>query len=130
MQSLCLPAPNPDDGSFCASSCAEYPCPLGYDCTKIDLTAEYDTARVCIPVDGSCSCRPRWASRGYETDCVDRSTTSTCMAFRTCTAEGLSPCLTPLPKPERCNWRDDDCDGTIDEGDLCEVGSCLDGTCN
>ena len=35
-----------------------------------------------------------------------------------------------LPGTEVCNGLDDDCDGTIDEGDLCEGGECRMGECS
>jgi len=35
-----------------------------------------------------------------------------------------------LPGTETCNGSDDDCNGTIDEGDLCEGGECVSGQCS
>jgi MYXO-CTERM domain-containing protein len=47
-----------------------------------------------------------------------------------CNAGGVSCRAVVSPTDERCNGLDDNCDGTVDEGDLCPAGQICDrGTC-
>jgi hypothetical protein len=42
----------------------------------------------------------------------------------------LDACVPGEPSPEICNFVDDDCDGDLDEGEICPQGQeCLAGTC-
>ncbi len=111
--SLCLPAPDPKDGSFCASSCAQTPCPDGYTCSDIALDGG-GTAKQCIPTDGTCECLPAWASMSLVTDCQRENAVGTCSGERTCGLSGLTACDAAPAADETCNNQDDDCDGATD----------------
>jgi len=112
---LCLPAPDPKDGSFCSSSCAAgTPCPDGYTCGDIPL-AGGGTTKQCVPTDGTCECRPAWASMNLITDCQRGNASGTCGGERTCGLSGLTACDAPPPAAETCNGQDDDCNGASDD---------------
>jgi len=112
---LCLPAADPDEGSFCGSSCADgIACPSGTICSDIALTGG-GTAKQCVPNDGLCDCRPAWASLDLVTDCATTNGLGACHGERTCGIAGLTACDAPAPATETCNDKDDDCDGTTDD---------------
>lgn len=110
---LCLPGPNGDLGKFCTSSCATSPCPDGFTCTDVPLTGG-GTAKQCEPSDGTCECRPSWASMNLTTTCTDRTPFGGCDGTRTCGTSGLTACDAPAAELETCNGADDDCDGVTD----------------
>jgi hypothetical protein len=91
-----------DDGSFCGQACdAARACPAGYDCGADGQ---------CRPAGGAtCACPERF--EGFETECRRSNAFGTCAGVRTC----ATACSAPEPAEERCNGRDDDCDGTVDE---------------
>jgi len=70
-------------------------------------------------------------------DCVDGemqpcgSSAGICLpGTQTCEGSRWSDCLGgESPRAEVCNGYDDDCDGVLDEGDLCDVGVCACGAC-
>ncbi|MBL8787130.1 MAG: VCBS repeat-containing protein [Deltaproteobacteria bacterium] len=127
---LCLPAPNPDDGRFCASSCANnVPCPDGFTCGDVALEGG-GTARQCLPTDGSCECRPAWAGMNLVTDCARAAASGTCHGERTCGPGGLTACDAPPAAPETCDGQDNDCNGLTDDvvPTACQVDNGL-GTC-
>lgn len=112
---LCLPAPNPNDGRFCASSCAGgTPCPDGYTCADIPLEGG-GSAKQCIPTDGSCECRPAWANMNLVTDCARENATGTCAGERSCGLGGLTACDAPPASAETCDALDNDCNGATDD---------------
>ncbi len=115
---LCLPAPDPKDGSFCASSCANGPCPDGFTCSDVALDGG-GTAKQCVPTDGSCECRPSWAAMNLATDCQRENAVGTCGGERTCGLDGLTACDALPATAETCNGTDDDCNGVSD--DIAEV---------
>lgn len=100
------------DGRYCASACdAARPCPDGYRC---------DDGR-CRLAAGACACNAIGRALALETSCVITNAHGACPGLRGCSARGLSPCLGPTPLPERCDGRDEDCDGLTDEGLTCEA---------
>jgi len=112
---LADPADNPPgaSGSFCGSSCANRDCPEGYACQDATLSGG-GTAKQCVPVSGECTCRPAWGELGYSTDCAVTNTFGSCDGSRSCTPNGLSPCLGPQATPEVCDNQDNNCDGQTD----------------
>jgi len=108
----CVPAADPSEGSFCATSCAETPCPDGYDCE--DVAVGEGTSRLCLPSDDTCECRPAWADLLLTTNCQTINDFGECDGARTCAAAGLTACSAATPATEACNLVDDDCDGTTD----------------
>ncbi|MCC6620973.1 MAG: VCBS repeat-containing protein [Deltaproteobacteria bacterium] len=112
---LCLPAADPDEGSFCGSSCADgIACPAGTLCTDVALDGG-GVAKQCVPNDGLCDCRPAWASMSLVTDCAETNGLGSCGGTRTCGVDGLTACDAPEPVAETCNKADDDCNGTPDD---------------
>jgi hypothetical protein len=93
------------EGSFCATPCTTSgDCPDTYTCDA--------TAKLCVPVAGTCSGCSAWAAaQGKSTSCGQGA----CSGTRTCTTTGLAACNGPSPEPEACDGEDDDCDGDTDE---------------
>ncbi len=127
---LCLPAPNPADGSFCGSSCeGGMPCPSGYACAPVTLPGGGESKQ-CVPTSGECACRPSWAAMNLTTTCAIANAHGSCAGTRTCGPSGLTSCEGAIPAAETCNGNDDDCDGTVDDvaAEVCnlvgEHGTC------
>ncbi len=150
----CVAGATPQEGSFCATSCAQDPCPGGFACEDVAVGAT--TARLCRPTDGTCECRPAWDEFGFTTSCSVENDNGTCEGSRECGADGLTACSarTPsactitnelgscpgtiacegpadtctgtAPAAERCNLIDDNCDGATDETWAdCPAGGCF-----
>ena len=122
-----------EDGSFCASACgsdADRSCPAGYHCQ--DVTLPSGLVRPYCKLDqGLCACTDDDVAHSRQTACVLRNDYGACPGLRTCTVEGLTPCAGAAPKQEKCNLKDDNCDGLTDlpfEGNLCSVKNDV-GTC-
>jgi hypothetical protein len=112
--SACVPASDPSEGLFCATSCRDLPCPEGYACQDV-TSAEGASARLCVPETGLCECRPSWETLGFLTTCSGASESGTCGGTRTCGPDGLTACNARTASPEVCNALDDDCDGVTDD---------------
>ena len=125
---LCLPCIDDEDcsgrcvdygeeGSFCGASCVDV-CPTGYTCAQ-----QSDDSRQCVPTEGVCGCTDYAISMELATGCAQSNDTGVCVGLRICTADGLGDCNASEPIAEICNGLDDNCDQTIDEGDLCNDGN-------
>ncbi|MCA9517326.1 MAG: hypothetical protein KC635_20440, partial [Myxococcales bacterium] len=111
----CVAASDPDQGSFCGSSCAGgRQCPEGYQCASV-ATKGGGTALQCVISEGMCACRPAWDGLGYTTSCAVRNGLGACEGTRGCGELGLTPCVGPQATPEICNDVDDDCNGATDD---------------
>jgi len=110
---VCVPDSDPSVGSFCATSCAQLPCPSGYDCQ--DVPVGEGSARLCMKHEGECECRPAWAALALSTSCENTGDGASCAGARTCTSDGLSACSAKTPATETCNGIDDDCNGQTDD---------------
>ncbi len=112
-----------EEGSFCASACgADRGCPEGHLCEDVTLPSG-QTRPYCRLAEGLCGCSAEALSLGLETACKIRNDYGACPGVRECTAEGLGPCLGDSPKQEKCNLKDDNCDGLTDlpfEGTVCK----------
>lgn len=129
---LCTPCTGTDDcdggacvllegeGGVCTWSCEDKPCPEGYACTDLE------EGTYCLPSTGSCECTPD--NLGLTRPCSNENSNGICFGTETCTESGFTGCTAPIPLPEDCNGKDDDCDGLVDE-DLgtqeCTVGACI-----
>lgn len=107
---------NNQSGAFCSFPCdGPQDCPAGYSCEGVE-----GSARACLPVDGECSCLAEWVEQELSTSCWTQEPRGQCLGIRVCTASGLTTCSAEPPGEERCDGRDNDCDGDVDEGTLCD----------
>ena len=113
------------EGNFCLIPCVSgengSSCPAGMAC------GVHDARHVCLPSNGSCTCRP--ANDGVIASCKgDALPIGGCPGHHTChAAGGWSLCDAIAPSTETCNGVDDDCDGQTDEnlsGAPCGQGAC------
>jgi len=86
--------------SYCTRDCTSEPCPLEFECAEVG-----PTFRQCIPVSGNCP------------GCIDRDQDdygigADCLGLD---CDDSDPSIRP-DGTESCNGRDDNCDGTVDEG--------------
>jgi hypothetical protein len=91
--------------SRCSVACS-VGCPSGTTC---------DTRNVCVPVGGSCSCKPgqRYDYACALDDAVRVPGAPTCVGHASCNNGVVTACAVPV---ETCDEQDNDCDGNIDEG--------------
>ncbi len=122
--------PHGDDGSFCGVECdALSPCPNGYLCQPA-VTRGGSVVNQCMPLGGECKCTEKFVAIGAKTTCSVANPIGTCFGERVCEAGGLSACDAATPQPESCNGKDDNCNGLVDDGDLCPAGqACEGGNC-
>ena len=107
-----------DGGSFCGRDCGEGnaygaaagECPDGFVCADPDGLGPQ-----CVPTTDSCTCH-QVAQLGSTRTCVQANESGTCLGTEACAADGWQGCKAPIPAPEECNGKDDDCDGSVDEG--------------
>ena len=117
-------------GRFCGSSCATTgDCPAGYLCKSMHLE-DGSTANQCIDQDYVCECNDRWVELALTTPCLNQNDDGSCDGERACSEFGLLPCDANPPQPESCNGLDDNCDGQVDEGPLCDdLNPCTSDSC-
>ncbi len=121
-----------DDGGFCLPYCPEEGnCPEATECA-LDHPHGDGTVDVCMPVSGSCACNE--SNSGEIRPCNFSNEHGTCEGFETCVpGEGWVDCNAAVPGPEICDGKDNNCDGTTDEGFLVDGVYGLDehcGNCN
>ncbi len=113
--------------SVCLRQCTgwESPCADGFECEPQLKSGRWRWA--CVPPEGGCCSE---LTEGSAESCTFRNKYGECPGVRECLgAEGWSYCRRAAGLEERCNGRDDDCDGGIDEGT--DLGDCDDGDhCN
>lgn len=125
----CLVYPE-GNGTFCGGSCSDSSqCPAGFECVSI-VTTEGDSTLQCVDVDGECECSDWAVENSLVTSCFVQNETGACPGTRSCTVEGFSQCDARNPQQEICfNQIDDDCNGLVDDPDLCVSCDCGDGKC-
>ncbi len=99
-------------GSFCASKCAaSADCGAGYTCGDLP-----DVGKRCLPTSGSCECSAFAGHVAKTTTCNVVNSVGSCPGTRSCGDAGLTACTGTAAVAELCNGKDDDCDGSTDEG--------------
>jgi len=97
----------------------------------LNCTARVPAVEVCDNVDNDCNSAVDDVS-GRGSECVSSNTWGTCVGTRECvTGQPSLVCNAKTPSQEICNYLDDDCDGTTDEGfgNLNQSCSAGDGAC-
>jgi hypothetical protein len=145
-QSLCLPCYSDNDciffgskcinvgstGKYCGIDCWNQPevCPSGTACVEAVLGGSGPGSFQCVPTTNSCVCLP--GVDGTDRPCEVKNQFGTCGGTQTCNgADGWSSCNAKIPAAETCDGKDNDCDGTTDDGMVdipCEFNNEL-GTC-
>jgi hypothetical protein len=94
---------------FCAAFCdTDNPCPDGFAC----VGGEEES--LCKPTSGFCDCLPQTA--GSVKSCNETNEFGTCYGFAECDpALGWTACTAATPEPEKCDGKDNDCNGMLDE---------------
>jgi len=105
-----------ETGSFCGAECKDNTnCPKGYTCQEV--TTPGGTFLQCVPAEGAaCACSQLAVQEQKKTECVLANEFGECTGERVCTVEGLTDCSASAPEEERCDDKDNDCDGSTDEG--------------
>ena len=116
------------EGRFCGLHCSQdQPCPDGFTCETVG--SNRGMAQQCIPAGGAaCPCTQKFKDKAYKTVCYQQNEFGRCESTRTCDSE----CKAPVPAPETCNNKDDDCDGNTDEdisSHECDMPANQYGTC-
>ena len=102
-----------DGSGQCAAGCqGDDDCPSGYSCAPDATGAK--PGDYCQPKSGSCACSTAFA--GTRRTCIVENSLGTCYGVETCDPEiGWVDCTAQEPVPETCDYRDNDCDGDVDE---------------
>lgn len=112
--------------NVCGRDCAfDQNCPSGYRCVNAVGVDGQSKIQQCVPIVASCACLARG---DFMQQCDVSNTLGTCFGVKECDLVlNEVVCSAQEPVAESCNGVDDDCDGTIDEGqmnDTCGVGEC------
>jgi hypothetical protein len=118
------------EGAFCGAACdVDGDCPEAFVCQEA-VSTRGGGSKQCVHTSGVCSCSEQAISLGLQTECEITNDYGTCSAARSCTEDGLTACDALTPAPEACNGIDDDCNGELDEGALCDDGDpCTEDLC-
>ena len=98
--------------SFCSRPCDETNiCPTGFGCIPVD---ELQTT-VCLPDTGICNCDTQ--NKGTTAMCEVSNDFGICLGTMTCMqTDAWSVCTALIPQQEKCDDKDNNCNGRIDEG--------------
>ena len=109
-------------GNFCGGACEDSGCPEDYGCGDVtDVSGGQVTQ--CLLGEGDCECALWFVDQGASTACYDENEWGACPGERWCIHSGLTECDAAGPAQEICNGKDDNCDGTVDEGT--DGGECV-----
>ena len=127
-------------GGFCGVSCnANADCPDTYECGETKDLAGNSSKQCVVKGGGACTCSAGAMQNELYTVCSKETGTAKCAGKRFCLAAGkpeapagggLTACLADVPEAEKCDGKDNDCDGLTDES-ACDDGSpCTDDNCD
>ncbi|MCO4761020.1 MAG: hypothetical protein KC502_05915 [Myxococcales bacterium] len=129
-----------ETGAFCGSSCkTDANCANGYECKDVKDVTGKDVKQCVVKGGGSCKCSKEAISKELSTKCFVTSGKAKCEGVRTCLPDGkqgapagggLTACLAPTPLEEKCNGKDDDCDGDTDEATCDDSNDCTEDVCD
>ena len=102
-----------EEGAFCGVACDEdQDCPSGYSCSDATELETGATSSQCVPDSGECACSKRAILETAKTSCSKGA----CDGKRICAVDGLTECDAPEPGTEVCDGKDNNCNGSTDEG--------------
>jgi hypothetical protein len=112
--------------NVCGRDCAfDQNCPTGYRCVNGQGVDGQPKVQQCVPTNASCACLARG---DFQQPCQTTNALGACNGIKQCDlVSNTVVCDAPAAVAETCNGKDDDCDGTIDEGQMetsCGVGAC------
>lgn len=129
-----------ETGAFCGASCkADADCDNGYECKDVKDVTGADTKQCVVKGGGACTCSKEAIKKELSTKCAVTSGAAKCEGVRTCLPDGkqgapagggLTKCLAPTPLEEKCNGKDDDCDGDTDEATCDDSNDCTEDKCD
>ncbi len=129
-----------DTGAFCGASCKDDAgCDNGYECKDVKDVTGTDTKQCVVKGGGACACSAEAIKKELSTKCSVTSGSTKCEGVRTCLPDGkqgapagggLTQCLAPTPIDEKCNGKDDDCDGDTDEATCDDKNDCTEDVCD
>ncbi len=111
----------------CGRDCAfDQNCPTGYRCVNGQGVDGQPKVQQCVPVNASCACLARG---DFQQPCQVTNAVGTCLGIKQCDlVSNTVVCDAHEAAAETCNGVDDNCDGTVDEGQMaatCGVGACV-----
>ncbi|MSQ82291.1 MAG: hypothetical protein EXR77_05140 [Myxococcales bacterium] len=127
-------------GAFCGEACsATADCVVGYECLESKDLVGNSSKQCVVKNGGACTCSAAAMKNELFTACYKDTGTAKCTGKRICLSAtapgapsggGLSNCLADEPEAEKCDGKDNDCDGQTDES-ACDDGTvCTDDNCD
>ncbi len=127
-------------GAFCGEACSKTDdCATGYECLDTKDLAGNQSKQCVVKNGGACTCTDAAMKNELSTVCYKDTGTAKCAGKRIClsatapgapTGGGLTNCLADEPEAEKCDGKDNDCDGQTDEA-ACDDGLvCTDDACD
>jgi len=131
---------NGDAGAFCGQGCkTDNSCAVGYECKEVSDIAGAKSKQ-CVPKGGAvCKCSKAAISQKLSTTCHVKTGSAKCAGQRKCLPDGeqgappgggLSACLADKADVEKCDGKDNDCDGSTDEETCDDKNACTADSCD
>ncbi len=101
---------------YCGLDCGNgrTTCPQGYTCVDAQSVVDGTQVKQCLPVTKSCTCN--LTTNGKTRVCVKENDNGRCFGHETCDKDkGWVGCDAQEPGPEKCDGKDDNCNGITDE---------------
>jgi len=127
-------------GAFCGEACTgNIDCLEGYECLDTKDLAGNQSKQCVVKGGAACKCSPAALKYELHTVCYKDTGSAKCAGKRIClgagkpgapTGGGLTPCLADAPEAEKCDGKDNDCDGQTDESACDDGNPCTDDNCD